>query len=399
MYSITSVFKKGFGPSSSHTIGPTIASKIFSRRYPERDASKVILYGSLALTGKGHGTDKAILSNMKEAEIVFDAEKCDLPHPNTMEFFAYKDSKEIGHETILSIGGGEIVVLGDGYIEKEVYKEKNFTEIIEYCEKHNLTLTEYIYLMEGEEIKNELLKVWGVIKDTIERGLNTEGLLPGDLNITRKAKMLYNMKVEHEGIASKEDRLISAYAFAVAEENADGHYLVIAPTCGSAGVLPAVLYYLYHDRGYTESDIIDGLAVAGLIGNIIRTNASISGAECGCQAEIGSACSMTAAAKAQINKLNLKQIEYAAEVAMEHHLGLTCDPVHGYVQIPCIERNAVAAMRAMNCVNLSRFLYETRKISFDDVIDTMYKTGMDINLKYRETSLGGLAKEYKKVGS
>lgn len=399
MYSITSVFKKGLGPSSSHTIGPTIASKIFSRRYPERDASKVVLYGSLALTGKGHGTDKAILSNMKEAEIVFDMEKTDLPHPNTMEFFAYKDNVEIGHDTILSIGGGDIVVVGDGYIEKEVYKEKNFTEIINYCEKHNLTLTEYIYKMEGEEIKAELLKVWKIMKETIERGLNTEGLLPGDLNITRKAKMLYNMKVEHEGIASKEDRLISAYAFAVAEENADGHYLVIAPTCGSAGVLPAVLYYLYHDRGYLESDIIDGLAVAGLIGNIIRTNASISGAECGCQAEIGSACSMTAAAKAQINKLNLKQVEYAAEVAMEHHLGLTCDPVHGYVQIPCIERNAVAAMRAMNCVNLSRFLYETRKISFDDVIDTMYKTGKDINLKYKETSLGGLASKYKKVSS
>lgn len=394
MKSIVTVFKRGFGPSSSHTIGPTIASKLFNRKYPDRDRSEVILYGSLALTGKGHGTDKAIKNFLPDAEVKFDINKEDLPHPNTMDLIAYKDGKIVGKETCLSIGGGEIKFIGDGYVDKEVYPENNLSQILKVCEDRNITLVDYIYEKEDSDFKEKLLRTWKTMEECIQRGLETEGVLPGPLNITRKAKLLYTSEIGNDGSAVKEDRLISAYAFAVSEENAAGNLVVTAPTCGSAGVLPAVLYYMRHDRGYSEDDIIDGLAVAGLIGNIIRTNASISGAECGCQAEVGSACSMAAAAKAQINKMSLRQIEYAAEVAMEHHLGLTCDPIQGYVLIPCIERNAVGAMRAMNSVNLARFLYQTRKISFDAVIETMYQTGRDLNDKYRETSKGGLASLY-----
>jgi len=398
MKSIESVFKTGYGPSSSHTVGPSIACKLINRKFPNRDKVIVTLYGSLSLTGKGHGTDKAIKTVLKDAEVIFDNSKMisELPHPNTMKFQIYHNNEIIDELIVMSIGGGEIQILGEEYHPKEVYKENSFSEIIEVCKKENITLPEYIYQREDEGFRDDLKLKWETMKECINRGLNTEGTLPGELKISRKAKLLNNMIVEAEGPTTKEDRIISSYAFAVSEENAAGNMIVVAPTCGSAGVIPAVLYYLEHNAHYKEDDIIDGLAVAGLIGNIIRTNASLSGAECGCQAEIGSACSMAAGAKAQINKLNLEQIEYAAEVSMEHHLGLTCDPVMGYVQIPCIERNAVAAMRAINAVNLSRFLYVNRKISFDAVIETMYKTGCDLSEKYRETSSGGLASLYKK---
>jgi L-serine dehydratase len=232
------------------------------------------------------------------------------------------------------------------------------------------------------------------MKDAVKRGLSAEGILPGGLELTRKAKLLYEKRCYNESADVTMNRVIAAYAYAVSEENADEHIVVTAPTCGSCGVLPAVMYYMETDRGFPEDEILDGLAAAGLVGNVIRENASISGAECGCQAEIGSACSMTAAALATLYKMNINQVEYAAEIAMEHNLGLTCDPVMGLVQIPCIERNAVAAMRAISSVNLSRFLFETRKISFDDVIATMYRTGKDMDEKYRETSHGGLASIY-----
>lgn len=396
MKSISTVYKSGYGPSSSHTVGPSIASRIISNRYKDYDKMEVFLYGSLALTGKGHGTDKAIKNYLPDAEIIFDLKKpeSELPHPNTMEFVAYKDAKIIAKETVLSIGGGDIKIVNENYSPKDIYPQKNFSEVIEECKKRNITLPKFIYLMEGEGIKKELEDKWEKMKECIQRGLNTEGLLPGDLKLERKAKMLNEMKVKDESQNAKEDRLIASYAYAVAEENAAGNMVVIAPTCGASGILPAVLYYMEHDRNYSHDEIIDALAVAGMIGNVIRTNASISGAECGCQAECGSACSMAAAAKAQLAGMNLEQIEYAAEVAMEHHLGLTCDPVHGYVQIPCIERNAVGAMRAINSVNLARFLYMNRKISFDAVVDTMYKTGCDLSEKYRETSEGGLASLY-----
>ena len=395
MKSIRTIYKYGCGPSSSHTVGPTIAAKVIKKYYPEADRFEAVLYGSLALTGRGHMTDRAIMSILDNCSIIFDYKKTDLPHPNTMVFRVFKDDELVAERTVLSVGGGEINILDDDYCEEEVYEFNHLSDIIHECENRNISLADYIYEKEKGDIKEELRNTWHRMEDCIQRGLNTVGLLPGDLMLERKANKLYNMVVKEESPTARENRLVSAYAYAVAEENAAGKMVVIAPTCGASGVLPAVLYYLRHDRGYSEEEIIDGLAVAGMIGNVIRTNASISGAECGCQAEIGSACSMTSAAKAQISNMNLKQIEYAAEVAMEHHLGLTCDPVHGYVQIPCIERNAVAAMRAINSVTLASFLFETRKISFDAVVETMYHTGKDLLDKYRETSNGGLAALYK----
>ncbi|MDD6955072.1 MAG: L-serine ammonia-lyase, iron-sulfur-dependent, subunit alpha [Solobacterium sp.] len=395
MKSIRTIYKYGCGPSSSHTVGPTIAAKVIKKYYPEADRFEAVLYGSLALTGRGHMTDRAIMSILDNCSIIFDYKKTDLPHPNTMVFRVFKDDELVAQRTVLSVGGGEIKILDDDYCEEEVYEFNHLSDIIHECENRNISLADYIYEKEKGDIKEELRNTWHRMEDCIQRGLNTVGLLPGDLMLERKANKLYNMVVKEESPTARENRLVSAYAYAVAEENAAGKMVVIAPTCGASGVLPAVLYYLRHDRGYSEEEIIDGLAVAGMIGNVIRTNASISGAECGCQAEIGSACSMTSAAKAQISNMNLKQIEYAAEVAMEHHLGLTCDPVHGYVQIPCIERNAVAAMRAINSVTLASFLFETRKISFDAVVETMYHTGKDLLDKYRETSNGGLAALYK----
>ena len=395
MKSIRTIYKYGCGPSSSHTVGPTIAAKVIKKYYPEADRFEAVLYGSLALTGRGHMTDRAIMSILDNCSIIFDYKKTDLSHPNTMVFRVFKDDELVAERTVLSVGGGEIKILDDDYCEEEVYEFNHLSDIIHECENRNISLADYIYEKEKGDIKEELRNTWHSMEDCIQRGLNTVGLLPGDLMLERKANKLYNMVVKEESPTARENRLVSAYAYAVAEENAAGKMVVIAPTCGASGVLPAVLYYLRHDRGYSEEEIIDGLAVAGMIGNVIRTNASISGAECGCQAEIGSACSMTSAAKAQISNMNLKQIEYAAEVAMEHHLGLTCDPVHGYVQIPCIERNAVAAMRAINSVTLASFLFETRKISFDAVVETMYHTGKDLLDKYRETSNGGLAALYK----
>ena len=395
MKSIRTIYKYGCGPRSSQTVGPTIAAKVIKKYYPEADRFEAVLYGSLALTGRGHMTDRAIMSILDNCSIIFDYKKTDLPHPNTMVFRVFKDDELVAERTVLSVGGGEIKILDDDYCEEEVYEFNHLSDIIHECENRNISLADYIYEKEKGDIKEELRNTWHRMEDCIQRGLNTVGLLPGDLMLERKANKLYNMVVKEESPTARENRLVSAYAYAVAEENAAGKMVVIAPTCGASGVLPAVLYYLRHDRGYSEEEIIDGLAVAGMIGNVIRTNASISGAECGCQAEIGSACSMTSAAKAQISNMNLKQREYAAEVAMEHHLGLTCDPVHGYVQIPCIERNAVAAMRAINSVTLASFLFETRKISFDAVVETMYHTGKDLLDKYRETSNGGLAALYK----
>ena len=313
-----------------------------------------------------------------------------------MVFKAYKNDKLIDQKRIFSIGGGSIVIEGeDSDDEKEVYPQKNFTEIIEECKKLNISLTDFIYQKEDPDLKQYLSWVWEAMKAAIQRGISAEGILPGGLNITRKAKTLYEKRCYNEDSDTTLNRKIAAYAYAVSEENASENIVVTAPTCGAAGVIPSIFYYMEKDRGFPEEEIIDALAVAGIIGNVIRTNASISGAECGCQAEIGSACSMGAAGLAHLYGLSLDEIEYAAEVAMEHNLGLTCDPVNGLVQIPCIERNAVAAMRSISSVTLSRLLYQTRKISFDEVITTMYKTGRDMSEKYRETSHGGLAEIYR----
>ena len=395
MKSIKSVYKIGHGPSSSHTVGPYHAAQIFGERYPDADAYQVTLYGSLAFTGEGHGTGKAVRSGLPGVEVIFDRKETDLPHPNTMRFIAYKDGKEIGNLRMFSIGGGSVRIENEtSEEEKEFYPQTCFAQIAELCKKEHMTLVQFIYRMEGAGLHRYLKKVWEAMTASIERGLATQGTLPGGLGVTRKAKLLYEKRCYNENADVAMDREIASFAYAAAEENAGENIVVTAPTCGSCGVLPSVLYYMHKERGFPEEEILDALSVAGLIGNVIRTNASISGAECGCQAEIGSACSMTAAALASLYGLNTDQIEYAAEIAMEHNLGLTCDPVGGLVQIPCIERNAVAAMRAISAVNLSRFLYETRKISFDEVVATMYRTGRDLDEKYRETAHGGLAKMY-----
>ena len=395
MKTIKSVYKIGNGPSSSHTVGPFRAAQIFGQRWPEADEYKVTLFGSLAFTGEGHGTGKAILSALPRAQVAFNREEKDLPHPNTMLFEAYREGGLIGSNRIFSIGGGSIRIEGEtSDDDKEVYPQRNFTEILQICKRHSLNLAQFIYRMEDDGLRDYLKTVWEAMKDAIMRGLSAEGTLPGGLGVARKAGLLYKKRCYNESADVTMNRVIAAYAYAVSEENADEHIVVTAPTCGSCGVLPSVLYYMHAERGFPEEEILDALAVAGLIGNVIRTNASISGAECGCQAEIGSACSMTAAALASMYGMNIDQIEYAAEIAMEHNLGLTCDPVKGLVQIPCIERNAVAAMRSISSVNLSRFLFATRKISFDEVVATMYRTGKDMDEKYRETSHGGLAQIY-----
>ena len=395
MKSIKSVYKIGNGPSSSHTVGPYNAAKVFAARFPGADSFRVTLYGSLAFTGEGHSSKKAILSVLPEAEILFDKTASDLPHPNTMLFTAMRAGKEIGSCRIFSVGGGSIRIEGEeSDEERDVYPERNFTEILAECRKIGMSLKDFIYCREGFQLREYLVEVWHAMEDAVRRGIASEGILPGDLNLSRKAKLLYEKRCYNESADVAMNRIIAAYAYAVSEENANENIVVTAPTCGSCGVIPSILYYMQHDRGFPESEILDALAVAGMIGNVVRTNASISGAECGCQAEIGSACSMAAGALACLYGLGLDEIEYAAEIAMEHNLGLTCDPVHGLVQIPCIERNAVAAMRAISSVNLSRFLVETRKISFDEVVATMYQTGKDMNEKYRETSHGGLASMY-----
>ena len=395
MKTIKSVYKIGNGPSSSHTVGPFHAAQIFGARHPEADAFRVTLFGSLAFTGEGHGTSKAIRAALPAAQIVFDRETQDLPHPNTMLFEAFRHGGMVGSNRIFSIGGGSIRIENETSDEEvEVYPQKNFSEILKICRDRSLNLAQFIYRMEDPSLRGYLKTVWEAMTASVERGLQAEGILPGGLGVARKAKLLFEKRCYNESADVTMNRVIAAYAYAVSEENADENIVVTAPTCGSCGVLPAVLYHMQKDCGFPEEEILDALAVAGIIGNVIRTNASISGAECGCQAEIGSACSMTAAALASLYGLNIDQIEYAAEIAMEHNLGLTCDPVKGLVQIPCIERNAVAAMRAISSVNLSRFLYSTRKISFDEVVATMYRTGLDMDEKYRETSHGGLAQIY-----
>lgn len=405
MKSLTTLYKIGMGPSSSHTIGPNNAARLMAARYPMADRVEVTLYGSLADTGKGHGIENAILSALPTASIRFDHQEEKLTHPNTMRFKVFQKEKELADTVIVSIGGGRIVIPGDTSLndteaEKEVYPEKNMTAILDYCDQNHLSLVEYALRREAEafperDFKAYMKEIWHAMTQSVENGLKAEGYLPGPLQIERKAGLLSRMRCYNESLDITQERTISSYAYAVSEENACGGLIVTAPTCGSAGVIPAVFYNMQKECGYPEEEIIDALIVAGLIGNVIRTNASISGAECGCQAEIGSACSMAAAGLAYLEKLSPAQIEYAAEVAMEHHLGLTCDPVACLVQIPCIERNAVAAMRARNAVNLARFLFSTRKISFDTVVETMYRTGKDLLDKYRETSYGGLAESYK----
>ena len=390
------MYRIGKGPSSSHTIGPERACKLFASENPEADSFKAILYGSLAKTGIGHGTDRVIKSVLKNVDVICDTD-AEVPHPNTMDLYAYREGGRRAFFRVYSVGGGAVRIEGRvGEEDAEVYPLQHFSEIRSYCEENSLRLSDYVFECEGEGIREYLFEVWRTMKTSIAEGLKAQGILPGGLNVERKARILYRQKHIDESAETKENRLVCAYAFAVSEQNAAAETIVTAPTCGASGVLPAVLRYAQERRRYSDEDIVRALAAGGLVGNLIKTNASISGAECGCQAEIGSACCMAAAALGELYEMELGQIEYAAEIAMEHHLGLTCDPIGGLVQIPCIERNAVAAMRAMNAVSLADFLSDSRKISFDLVIQTMYETGKDISRCYRETAEGGLAKLYKK---
>ena len=402
MKSIREIYKIGKGPSSSHTMGPERAAKTFLQRYPQADAFQVTLYGSLSKTGVGHGTDRVLRETLgpQRTKVVFSPEHWEGMHPNTMDLSAFAGDLEIGHMRVESIGGGDIRICGETGIKEsdEVYVEHSFAEIAYFCKwRYIQTLSEYVELNEGPEIWPFLMKVWQTMKAAIDAGLSKTGVLPGGLNVQRKAKFLME-QTPADIPALKEFQMIAAYAYAVAEENTDNGTVVTAPTCGACGVLPAVLKYAQVTRGFTDEEICRGLATAGIIGNLTKTNASISGAECGCQAEIGTACSMAAAALAELYQQNLDQVEYAAEVAMEHHLGLTCDPICGLVQIPCIERNAVAAVRAMNACNLSYFLTGSRNISYDMVCRAMKETGVNLDHRFRETSEGGLAKLYNRRG-
>ena len=401
MKSIREIYKIGKGPSSSHTMGPERAALLFLKRYPQATFFRVTLYGSLSKTGVGHGTDRVLRDTLGEdrTKIVFSQENWEGMHPNTMDFSAFAGDIEIGHLRVESIGGGDIRFSGQGDSaqSEDVYIEHSFAEIAYFCKwRYIHTLSDYVELNEGPEIWDFLMEVWQVMKASIDEGLAKTGFLPGGLNVQRKAKYLYEQVPEENVPALKEFQMIAAYAYAVAEQNADNGTVVTAPTCGACGVLPAVLKYAQVTKGFTDQQILRGLATAGIIGNLTKQNASISGAECGCQAEIGTACSMAAAALAELYKQNLEQVEYAAEVAMEHHLGLTCDPICGLVQIPCIERNAVAAVRAMNACNLSYFLTGSRNISYDMVCRAMKETGVNLDHRFRETSEGGLAKLYNR---
>lgn len=396
MQSLKYLYRIGSGPSSSHTMGPISAARRFIKENPDADEYKVVLFGSLAKTGSGHMTDTALVREFegRKLNIEFDKDTPTDYHPNTMDFCAVKDGNTV-KTRFYSIGGGEIIAEGESASEHaEVYPLNSFTEISAYCREKDIRLWQYVEEREGAEIWDYLQEVWTVMQDAVKRGIQAEGTLHGGLGLQRKARYLFRQKHIDESVETKTNRLICAYAYAVSEENADGGLIVTAPTCGACGVLPAVLKYLQVKRNFTDEQILHGLAAASIVGNLIKTNASISGAECGCQAEIGTACAMAAAAAAELYELDLDQIEYAAEMSIEHHLGLTCDPIAGLVQIPCIERNAIAAMRALNAVNLADFLADSRLISFDMIVDTMYETGKDLKVIYRETAEGGMAKKF-----
>ena len=397
MQSIRELYKIGNGPSSSHTMGPKRAAEWFKSKNTEADRFDVYLYGSLAFTGKGHLTDKIIEEVLKptETNIIFDTDFVCEKHPNTMDLVAFKNGQEIARQRVYSVGGGTIEIDGEEAVTvPNIYNLHTFDDIKEYCIKNNITLADYVFEVEDAEFKEFLKTVWHTMRNCVIIGISKEGVIPGKLNLTRKAKMIFENNKDDGDATLKRTRLLTSYAYAVSENNASGEVIVTAPTCGASGVLPAVLNYIYEIDKLSEDKMVNALAVAGLIGNIVKTNASISGAECGCQAEIGTACSMAAAATAYLLGLNIDQIENAAEIAMEHHLGLTCDPIYGYVQIPCIERNAVGALRAIDAANMAKVIGGKNYISFDLVVETMYETGKDLKSHYRETSEGGLAKKY-----
>lgn len=397
MESIREIYRIGHGPSSSHTMGPIKAAERFRDEHPDVQRVRVTLYGSLAATGRGHLTDKAVSDALSPlpVEFIWKADE-ELPvHPNGMMFESLdKDGNSLVSWKVYSIGGGAIQGEGESAVRQKIYSLETMDEILRECTQTGRTFWEYVEEVEGTEIWQYLSRINRVMHDSIERGLNREGVLPGGLGLARHAWTIYR-KIQVTGGELKKEGFLPAYALAVAEENAVGGLIVTAPTCGSAGVLPAVLRHIEDLLRTPERDLLHALATAGLIGNLIKTNASISGAEVGCQGEIGSACAMAAAAATQLMGGSIRQIEYAAEMGLEHHLGLTCDPVNGLVQIPCIERNAFAAERALDCASFALYSDGSHRISFDEVVRVMRQTGHDLPHVYRETAEGGLAIVYR----
>ena len=399
MKSLKELFRIGTGPSSSHTMGPRNAAEKFLKKHPEAASFHVTLYGSLAATGKGHMTDVAIIDTLQPhapVEILWQPQTFFPFHPNGMTFKSKNEKGKVTDEwTVFSVGGGALAEEGhDDQATPDVYDMTTMSEIMYWCERTGRSYWEYVEQREGPEIWVYLAEVWSTMKEAIQRGLDAEGVLPGPLNLRRKASSYYiRSKGYKESLRSR--GLVFAYALAVSEENASGGKIVTAPTCGSCGIVPAVLYHLQKSRDFSDAKILRALATAGLVGNIVKHNASISGAEAGCQAEVGVACSMASAAASQLFGGSPAQIEYSAEMGLEHHLGMTCDPVCGLVQIPCIERNAYAAARALDANMYSAFTDGHHRVSFDKVVEVMKQTGHDLPSLYKETSEGGLAKHYE----
>lgn len=401
MKSIKEIYRIGIGPSSSHTMGPRKAAELYQEKHREATAFRVTLYGSLSATGKGHMTDQAILDVLgnDKTEIIWSKEFLAF-HPNGMKFECKYTSDEADFSdawTVFSVGGGALAEEGQDSIElPEIYAMNTMTEILQYCEWSGKGYWEYVEECEGPGIWDYLREVWHTMRDAVERGLDAEGVLPGPLNLRRKAYS-YHVKASGYNANLRTRGLVFSYALAVSEENASGGKIVTAPTCGSCGVVPGVLYHLWKSRDFSEQRILKALATAALFGNVVKTNASISGAEVGCQGEVGVACAMASAAANQLFGGSPAQIEYAAEMGLEHHLGMTCDPVCGLVQIPCIERNAYAAARALDANIYSSFTDGVHRVSFDKVVDVMKQTGHDLPSLYKETSEGGLAKDYRQM--
>ena len=401
MKSIKEIYRIGIGPSSSHTMGPRKAAELYQEKHREATAFRVTLYGSLSATGKGHMTDQAILDVLgnDKTEIIWSKDFLDF-HPNGMKFECKNTSDEADFSdawTVFSVGGGALAEEGQDSIElPEIYAMNTMTEILQYCEWSGKGYWEYVEECEGPGIWDYLREVWHTMRDAVERGLDAEGVLPGPLNLRRKAYS-YHVKATGYNANLRTRGLVFSYALAVSEENASGGKIVTAPTCGSCGVVPGVLYHLWKSRDFSEQRILKAFATAALFGNVVKTNASISGAEVGCQGEVGVACAMASAAANQLFGGSPAQIEYAAEMGLEHHLGMTCDPVCGLVQIPCIERNAYAAARALDANIYSSFTDGVHRVSFDKVVDVMKQTGHDLPSLYKETSEGGLAKDYRQM--
>ena len=394
MESIKEIYKIGIGPSSSHTMGPKRAAERFLARTVGTTSYRVTLYGALAATGKGHLTDKAILDVLEPVaptEIVWQPEVFLPFHPNAMKFESLDaEGKTIDDWVVYSVGGGDIMEEGESRVHNHVYEMTHIADIQAWCEKTGHNYWEYVDQCEGPEVWEYLREVWQVMKEAVERGLEAEGALPGGLGVRRKAVSYYVHAQGYTG-SLKSRGLTYAYALAVSEENAAGGKIVTAPTCGSCGIVPAVLYHLHTSKGFSEERILRALATAGIFGNVVKTNASVSGAEVGCQGEVGVACAMAAAAANQLFGGSPAQIEYSAEMGLEHHLGLTCDPVCGLVQIPCIERNAMAAARALDANLYSQISDGKHTVTFDRIVEVMKQTGHDLPSLYKETAQGGLA--------